>query len=223
MLNESNSSKKGNRSNIESALKYSLSLEKIFREFGELKFCEKDSFLFMEGDSPEFAFLVEEGLLKICQLTDTGQEITFYIRKPKDAFALAEIVLDHNHFCFAQCLQDCHIWFLDAAIVHQIMEKDIAVLKDILYLMTSRLIYQQSTVESLNTQSVPERLAWFFKEVSMGNQQEFTVELDLTHEEISNIVGCSRQTITQTLNKWRREGRIKYFRKKFQIINLEGV
>lgn len=205
-------------SNLRYEEKLNKSVAKIFSKYGKLDTFKKNSFIFMKDESPKGAYLIEEGLVKICQLTEKGQNITFFIRKKGDAFAFAEIILKLNHPCYAQCLQDCKIWTIDKEIIEENMKKDINLNNDILYLMTSRLIHQQNTVELLSSKDVSGRLIWLLEQISSDEKgEELSINMMLTHEEISNIIGCSRQTVTEILNRWKNEGKIEYNREEFII------
>ena len=57
------------------------SVRKLFQKYGTLQDFKKNSFVFMKGELPVAGYLIEEGLLKVCQLTEKGQNITFFIRK----------------------------------------------------------------------------------------------------------------------------------------------
>lgn len=198
-------------------------LDELFEQYGTLRKFKKNEFVFMKGEDPEGVYLIKKGLLKVCQFTAKGQNITFFIRKTGDSFGLAEIILNESHPCYAQCLHDCAIWVLDATILTEKMKDDLDLNKKILVQMTNRLIHQQSTVERLTSKSVSERLAWFLKEISVLNgDSELVVKMLLTHEEISNVIGCSRQTVTEILNKWRVLGKIKYSRKELIVIDPVG-
>lgn len=52
---------------------------------------------------------------------------------------------------------------------------------------------------------------------------EYVIRDPLTHQEISEYVGCSRQTVTTSMNDLRREGIIDFNRKYWIIRNLEGL
>ncbi|MFD2130870.1 Crp/Fnr family transcriptional regulator [Pseudogracilibacillus auburnensis] len=194
------------------------SIKELFYKYGNLQRFSTGSFVYMKGDTPVASYLIEKGLLKVCQLTEKGQNVTFFVRKNGDAFGFAELILQRNHPCYAQCLQKCEIWVLDAEIIQKKMKEDLEINNAVLYLMTDRLLHQQSTVELLSSKSVAGRLAWFLEQISVPDENgHLFVDLMLTHEEISNIIGCSRQTVTELLGKWKAEGKILYERKKLVI------
>ena len=49
------------------------------------------------------------------------------------------------------------------------------------------------------------------------------VELPITHEEISFLIGCSRQSVTEILNKWREQKLIDYNRRKVVIYDSDSL
>lgn len=200
------------------------SIDALFQRYGSLQLFKKNSFVYMKGERPKAAYLIEKGLLKVCQLTTKGQNITFFIRKTGDAFGLAEIVLQREHPCYAQCLHDCKIWVLDSEIIEEKLNTDPQINQEILYMMTDRLIHQQSTVEKLISQPVEWRLAWLLQKLSSTvNDRTGWFDMMLTHEEISNVIGCSRQTVSKLLSRWRSQGIIDYSRKGMIDLDLHRI
>ena len=75
----------------------------------------------------------------------------------------------------------------------------------------------QNVVETLISRPVAWRLAWFFGQMGKQKDDVLEVQLQLSHEEISYVIGCSRQTVTETLNKWREKELIEYTKKKITL------
>lgn len=199
-------------------------VNELYRKYGTLREFPKGSFIFTKGTPPFAAYLIEEGLVKICQLTTEGRDVTFFIRKTGDAFGLAEIILQQNHPCYAQCLRDSQIWVLNSSIVREKINTDPDVNREIMVMLTSRLIHHQSTLELLVSKPVSMRLAWLLRQFSIPSVDgKLIADMVLNHEEISNIIGCSRQTVSELLSKWRSQGIISYDRKRIVIRNLESV
>jgi|SRR5699024_7979937 len=207
------------KSNPENGIKR---LMNTFYTHGKLQRFNKGSFVFMKDDIPAGSYLIQSGLLKIFQSTDRGQNITFFIRKEGDAFGLAEMILEREHPCYAQCLQDCEIWVLDSDIIKEKMEKDFELTKSIMYMMSDRLLFHQDTVELLASKSVSERLAWFLQQICTPlDDEKLYTNMEFTHEEISNIIGSSRQTVTEILAKWKKQKKIDYDRKQIIILDKQ--
>ena len=192
-------------------------LNTIFHKYGQLQHFNKNSYIFSKGEMASNSYYIESGLVKVCQLTPKGQSVTFFVRKPDDWFGVAEIILQQEHPCFAQCILDSKIWVLPASILQEKIYLDPVINREVLATMSARLLQHQSTVEQLISKSASARLASLLMQLSVHKNGEITISPMLTHEEMSNIIGCSRQTISELLSDWKSEGLISYHRNKFII------
>ena len=68
-------------------------LKTLFHKYGVLQDFNKNAYIFSKGEMASNLYLIESGLVKICQLTAKGQSVTFFLRKTGDWFGVAEIIL----------------------------------------------------------------------------------------------------------------------------------
>lgn len=196
----------------------------VFRTYGTLQHVNKNAFIYMRGDPAYSSFYIESGFLKVCGFTDLGQEMTFYIRKKGEFFGIAEIILDEKRQSSAQCLSDCKIWVLNSIVLKEILQKDFTINSIILNTITRRLIHQQKMVEYLISKSASWRLAWVLTQLCVpAGDGTYVINMKLTQEELSKIIGCSRQTVSEMLNHWRNCNIIEYSRRQIVIHNLEKL
>jgi CRP-like cAMP-binding protein len=86
-----------------------------------------------------------------------------------------------------------------------------------------RLRKIQSRVEDLVFRDVPERLAHVLLELSKtegvpeggGNR----IRAKLTHQELANLIGCTRETVSNTLGQFREQGMIRIDGRSITILN----
>lgn len=62
-------------------------------------------------------------------------------------------------------------------------------------------------------------LTWMAKKFGQQVERGSLVELHLTHQEISEIIGTTRVTVTRLLNAFERQGLIKRFPRKFMVMH----
>jgi CRP-like cAMP-binding protein len=191
----------------------------VFREYGVSKEFRKNEFIFQENDSPQAAHFVESGLIKISQSSQEGQGITLFLRYPGEVFGNAEILAGLQRRRYAKCLTDSQLIVLESRQFLELAKEDAKFAYSIAVITARRLLQTQNMVETLITRPVSWRLAWFL--VQMGKQKDdvLEVQLQLSHEEISYVIGCSRQTVTESLNKWREKELISYSKKNIMIQN----
>jgi|GEM_PF-1631252 CRP/FNR family transcriptional regulator len=200
------------------------SIGDVFRKYGTLVLMKKNSFIYMRGDPAFSSFYIESGFLKVCGFTDLGQEMTFYIRKKGEFFGVAEIILNEKRQSSAQCLSDCQIWVVNSVVIREKLLTDITTSSIILNTITRRLIHQQKMVEYLITKSASWRLAWVLTQLCVpAGDGTYMIDMKLTQEELSKIIGCSRQTVSEMLNHWRDNNIIEYNRHKIVIRSIDKL
>lgn len=81
----------------------------------------------------------------------------------------------------------------------------------------------QEFLEILHCRSVDASLlrllAWMAKKFGQEVERGSLIELHLTHQEISEIIGTTRVTVTRLLNIFERQGLIKRFPRKFMVMH----
>jgi CRP-like cAMP-binding protein len=122
---------------------------------------------------------------------------------------------------FARCILDSQVLVLSASrFLNLVLSQP-----DTLYALTvtnaRRLLSTQSYVETLVSRPVAWRLAHLLIQLGRAKGTEIHVTLPLSHEEISYVIGCSRQTVSETLGKWRGQGVIHYEKKRVVIPDSE--
>jgi len=199
-------------------------LYNLFIKHAKLYHFEKKTFIFYEEEPANEIYYIEKGLVKVCQSTLEGQNITFFVRSKDDVFGFAEVILEENRSRIAQCIDDSLIWVLDSKIFLNQVYNNPIMNKEFFQISNQRLIKQQRMVELLISRPTSWRLAWFLKEMSIENKEnKFVCETTLTHMEISRIIGCSRQTVTEVLNKWKEQGLIEYNRNVIIISDIDKI
>jgi CRP-like cAMP-binding protein len=190
-----------------------------FQEYGVARACSKNEFIFRENDLPNAAYYVESGLIKISQSSQEGQGITLFLRHSGEIFGNAELLSNMSRQRYAKCLTDSSIIAIDARKYLGLAKENAEFAYSLAVMSAHRLLQTQKAVETLISRPVSWRLAWFLAQMGKPKDDRLEIQLQLSHEEISYVIGCSRQTITETLNKWSEKNLIDYTKKKIVIFN----
>lgn len=189
----------------------------VFREYGTVRTFRKHEFVFQENDPPSAAHYVESGLIKISQSSQEGQGITLFLRYPGEMFGNAELLTRIPRRRYAQCLTESRVMTLDARVFQEVAHDNASFAYALAVITARRLLQTQNMVETLISRPVAWRLAWFLMQMGKEQEERIEVQLQLSHEEISYVIGCSRQTVTEILNKWREKELITYAKKQIII------
>jgi CRP-like cAMP-binding protein len=188
-----------------------------FRKHGISHTYRKNEFVFQENDLPSGAYYVASGLIKISQSSEEGQGITLFLRYEGEVFGNAEVLTNMARKRYAKCLVDSQILTLDSRKFLELAKENAEFSYSVAVLGARRLLQTQRMVETLISRPVAWRLAWFLLQLGKPTEEKLEVQVPLSHEEISYVIGCSRQTVTETLNKWRDKGLIDYAKKKIVV------
>lgn len=199
-------------------------LENWVKKHGKKTHVTKNRVVFQIGERPTHLYYLECGWIKISQETESGQTITLSLRKAGDLFGLAEILAyDTVRARYAYSLTDCTFYMISVEQLQLVLKEEPELWQYFSQLMAQRLIEMQHFIRALTTLQAPERLGWLLQQFAQQNGKTYIVELPLTHEEISFLIGCSRQKVTSYLNAWRKEGSILYERGRIDVLESAKV
>lgn len=163
--------------------------------------------LFVEGQSPRGIYMLCKGRVKLSTTSAEGKTLILKIAQPGEVLGMHATVSGTPYEITAETGQPCQLNFVKREDFLNFLQKHgDACLKAAQHLSKDcQSAYQQ--IRSLGlSHSAPERLARLLLEwtASSPEQAEPKVKLALTHEEIAQIIGTSRETVTRVLADFRK-------------------
>jgi CRP/FNR family transcriptional regulator, cyclic AMP receptor protein len=165
--------------------------------------------LFVEGQSPRGIYMLCKGRVKLSTTSSDGKTLILKIAQPGEVLGLHATVSGTPYEITAETGQPCQLNFIKRDdFLRFLQQHGDACLKAAQHLSRDcQSAYQQ--IRSLGlSHSAPERLARLLLEWSVGEHAEANdgtrIKIALTHEEIAQIIGTSRETVTRTLADFRK-------------------
>lgn len=164
--------------------------------------------LFVEGQMPRGIYMLCKGRVKMSTTSSDGKTLILKIAQPGEVLGLHATVSGSPYEITAETGQPCQLNFIKREDFLRFLQKHgDACLQAAQHLSKDcQSAYQQ--IRSLGlSHSAPERLARLLLEWSVGfnASDEVKVKLSLTHEEIAQIIGTSRETVTRVLAEFRKK------------------
>src|SRR5690242_2939124 len=159
--------------------------------------------IFMEGQPARGVYVLRKGRVKLLTTNSDGRTLIMKIAKPGEALGLNSVITGKPYDLTAEILQPAELAFIPRAdFMKCITEHGDACMHFASHLSRDcQAAYD--LVRSIGLcQSVSERLARFLLDWSTnGSTLDGTVhvKMTLTHEEIAQLIGASRETVTRTL------------------------
>ncbi|MGM0413902.1 MAG: Crp/Fnr family transcriptional regulator [Bacillota bacterium] len=194
---------------------------------GYLKEYRRGEIIFFENDSEKKLYLLVDGQVKLSMLSSEGREKVMTILQAGDIFG--EISLfDHDpHPLTAEVLEKARLMVLDWNDLEEIIMEQPRLALKIIEALSKKTRLLASQVRDLVFHDAKGRLAnlliRFSEDFGQKVDEGIMIEIILTHQEIANLLGVSRVTVTKTLNKLIDEKVIKIKERKIHIIDNEKL
>jgi CRP/FNR family cyclic AMP-dependent transcriptional regulator len=170
----------------------------------------KKQAVYVAGDPGSTVFLLKKGRVKVVSHAPSGKELTFEILEPGEIFGEVEALEGVGRESSAEAVEDT----LLCAIRKEDFERYLRQHPDLSFKLTKlmgfRLRRIRNRVEDLVFRDVPARLARLLLDLSKSDGERYgsgvRLKIRLTQQEIANLVGCSRETISVVLRQFKEQG-----------------
>lgn len=187
----------------------------------------KGEIIFRQSDPGKYFFLVKKGKIKITSSSEEGQEVTLAIIEEKECFGEMSLLDEEKRSAAAVALSDSEILYIPTDAFLKFLNQSPQVAIKLLAVLSRRLRRADEKIESLVFHSAKERLLRLLLEWidTHGENVRGTIYIKqpLTHQEIANLLGTTRETITRIFNELRQKNIISIEGKKISIIEKDKV
>ena len=163
-------------------------------------------FLYMPGDDAHSVYVVESGRVKIVRTTANGSESIIGIRNPGDLFGELTWMSDGaKRTSSAVALDEGVVVRIDAMLFERRLRDDVVVSAAFARGMSLRLAIVERELTELAGKSVPGRLVDALGRLAADHgvrepDGTLRIALSLTHKDLADIIGTSRETLTKELS-----------------------
>jgi CRP/FNR family cyclic AMP-dependent transcriptional regulator len=178
----------------------------------------KGAVLFFEGQSPRGVFVICRGRIKLSACSSEGKALITQIASEGDLIGLSATMAGKPYEVTAEALEPCTVNVVKREdFLRFLAEHGEACLNVARHLGNDyHAAFQKACVLGLSS-SASEKLArllldWIKRDGKL-DQQGIQLKLTLTHEEIAQMIGTSRETVTRLLSDFKNE----------RIIEIKGA
>jgi len=209
---------------------YLKGLDKLF-EGGTPKTYPKNQLIHYEGDPLTNIYLVESGFIKAYTILDSGDTRTILILAPGDIFPLAfSASMDWENYhvrYFYQTLSDVKLLSMLSEVMRNHIENDSAMMSTYMgYISASNEAIMNQLEIMKNKKAIdkvglllPYLISKAGKKIKPG---VYELELKLSHQEIADLSGVTRETTTTLIKELENMGVLDQSASKW-LINLKNL
>lgn len=196
-------------------------------ERAPMKRVEAGTLFFTAGQQTEVLFILKEGRVRLYRLSADGRAFTTAILEPGSVFGEMALMGQHLNDSYAEALDPCLICLMSRADVQTLLLGDPRIAVRIAEILGGRLIEAQTQLADFVFKRAPERLAALLLRLARKSHPLLSakeiLEVRHTHEELADMMGVQRETVTKILKEWSDLGILELRRGRVRILNTMSL
>ncbi len=196
-------------------------LEQMDRQI-TMSSCEPGRIFYMPEDTGEVLFLLKKGRVQLYRISPNGKKLVVETLGPGTIFGEMSLVGQGMHNTFAEAVDECLLCVMSRADVERLMREKPSVAFRFVEALGDRLSSVETRLEEIAFKSIPARLASLLLRLA-DEEGSGTEVIGYTHQDLGEILGTYRETVTQTLNDFKADGLVNISRKRIQILDQDGL
>jgi CRP/FNR family transcriptional regulator len=181
--------------------------------------------LFSEGEPADGLWAVKDGLVHIVKFGPEGREIVLEVIPPGELFGAVAALESRAYPASAVAVEPSHVWCLPASLARDLCQKHPTLRSAILGQVTGRLRQAHDRLRSIALERVEQRLARMLLALAekIGQRRGAMVELNVSRQELADMIGTTVETTIRITSKWQQAGIIASSRHRITLSDPEGL
>lgn len=194
---------------------------------GRLLSYNKGEYIIRPGESPEYVFYIESGLVKAFNISKYGEENLLIIRKPHEIFPLIWAVTGQGRSIIYQALSPTTVYKVNREEFTKFLTSNTDVLYPFIDLIVKQYRIHSERILNLEYRSVRERLVSFILTMAMRFGKDcpegVLINVPLKQQDIASSINATRETTSRELGVLERKGLITTTQGYITIIDKSAL
>lgn len=190
---------------------------KVFESLKITNAYPKGSTVFMQGHPSNGVYILCQGKIKLSTSLKDGKVLILHIAEPGEILGLSSAVTDSVHIASAEVVEDCQVNFVrNSDFLLFLKQNSEACLSAVTQLSRN---YESAHLQICSlglSRTVADKLATLFLgwcKASCEDQDGIHLKISYTHEEMAQMIGSSRETVTRLLGEFKEQ----------KLISIDGT
>lgn len=186
----------------------------------------RNQVIFMEEETGNYMYLVLTGKVKVAKSTSSGKETILAIHKTGDFFGEMSLLDGKTAPATVSAMEDSKIISVSGTDFHKYLMHNEKVLLQIIDVLCARLrqVWQK---QSLSSSKADARIRMGIYDLAQRHGVQDAhgtiIDLKITHQELAEMVGTSRETVTRVIARLREEGIIEVAQRRMTLLDPQAL
>ena len=185
-------------------------------------FIKRDEVLFEEGKYINGIFCIKDGICKVTKMSTNGRDQIIKLVKRGDLLGERSLISEEVTNLKATALNDMEVCFIPKEEIIRDLKSNTSFTMSVLKDMADTLKEADNIILGMAQKTAKQRLAetlLFLKKSYGSNDTEKPIEIELSREEIANIIGTATESAIRLLSLFKKEKLIHLKGKELFILN----
>jgi CRP/FNR family transcriptional regulator len=188
---------------------------------------KKKEYIFSEGDSPEWFYIVSAGKVKVTKLSHEGKEIILEVISPHDIFGGVAVLRNFPYPANAVAMEDAEVIKMSRKNLMRLVDRFPNLMYFIALQLGDRMKSSHDSLKNIALERVEARIAALLlklsNKVGVETKDGLLIDMRLTKQDVADMVGTTVETSIRTFSKFKKEGLVTDTDGKFIIKDKEGL
>ena len=193
----------------------------------ELREARRRDVIYLPGDPGRALFIVHGGRVKVSKVTRDGKSLTLAYHGPAEVFGDSCMIDGGPRTEMAEAVENALLSEIDRGHFEEIVNANPSLGLAMTRLMIVRRRELENKVEALVFRDVSSKLAELLvklaHEYGVDDARGTLVALKITHQELANLIGSTRETVSLTLSQFKKRRLILTEGRKVIISDTEAL
>ncbi len=181
--------------------------------------------IFKEGDNLNGIYCVRNGNVKLSKLSSNGKDQIVRFVKHGELLGYRSVISQHPAGLTVTALDDMDACYLSKDKIFDLLKSNPNFSLDIFRAVSHDLNEANVSLTDMAQKSVRERLAHtlLFLDEMFGEDNEQNINVQLSREEIANVIGTATESAIRLLSEFKKDELISLKGKKIKILDAQGL
>lgn len=185
------------------------------------KIIKKGEAIFNEGERLKGIFCIKDGVCKVSKMSENGRNQIISLVTRGDLLGERSLISDEASNLKAVALNDMEVCFIPKEEIIKDLEKNPAFSMSVLKDMAKTIKQADNVIVDMAQKTVKQRLAETLLSLhsKFGTNKENTININLSREDIANIIGTATESAIRLLSDLKKRKIIEFKGKDISILN----
>lgn len=185
----------------------------------DLKTFKKNEIIMVEEDTNEFMYMIIYGKVKVFRTTKDGKESILAMHHSGEFFGEMSLIDGSTVPATVMTKEKSLVGIISRADFYSLLHGQKKIFNKLLQILCTRLRESWKKIQMLNIKNAYQRVKLLFVSLSEDHGKKIEdgliLQIKLTHQDIADMSGLTRESVTRVIDKWKREKTLTVLKNKY--------